>query len=129
MAAKRGPNPDAGKRVILRGYDVLTLPTTGTETDVEAIDAVLKAARTGKTVDAAVLKRALAGAHHTLAWKEVETVEVADERRSVEAVAGKPNTPDAKPGRWKSVPLTNWKGEATYERPPEPLVGASWTDD
>lgn len=129
MAGQRGPNPDAGKRVVLRGADVLALGNLGGKVDIEAIDAVLKHAAAGEDVNGEVLQRALGEAGHTRAWLEVQTVDEREERKSIEAVAGKPNTTGAKPGLWKSVPLTNWKGTANYERPPEPLVGLTWTDD
>lgn len=125
--AEKGKKENAGKRVVLCGSDVLWLEP-GETVDIEAIDAVLKAAHTGKAVEAAVLKRALGRASHTGAFREMATVEAPDDRRAIVEVAGKPNTPDAKPGRWKALPLARWKGTANYDRPPEPLVGVSWTD-
>lgn len=96
----RGPNPDAGKRVVLRRCDVVT---------TEADDPAQRETEPG--------------------WMVVAEVEASSDRAAIEAYAGKPNTPAAKPGTYKSVPLASWKGTATYERPPEPLVGASWSDD
>lgn len=61
-------------------------------------------------------------------WEVVQIVEAPSDRAAIKEVAGKPGTSDAKPGKWKSVPLSNWKGTANYERPPEPLVDVSWLD-
>lgn len=66
---------------------------------------------------------------HDPAWQVVELhVEAGSDRKAIVKVAGKPGTPDARPGVYRAVPQRNWRGQANYERPPEPLVDMSWTD-
>lgn len=55
------------------------------------------------------------------AWVVVDEQE-GSQREAIEAYAGEPNTPDAKPGDYKAPPLRGWKGGERYVRPERPKV-------
>lgn len=58
------------------------------------------------------------------AWQEVSRETGDDKRDAIEAYAGEPNTPTAKPGTYKAPTASAWKGGRQYDRPPEPKVEA-----
>lgn len=55
-------------------------------------------------------------------WWEVGEFEGSSKQNALEAYAGKPNTPEAKPGAYKAPGASAWAGGRLYEKPPEPKV-------
>lgn len=98
----------ATKRVVLRRERVFVIPDAATQ---EQIDAAVKAAKDAKLT-----------LHNRLAWVEVGEFEGKSKTQAIEAHAGKPGTPDAKPGAYKAPGVSAWNGGALYEAPPQPLV-------
>ena len=96
------------ERVILKLEDVLVLPEGTT------VDDLVHA-------DKATLAGLLEGGALTRAWREVGS-RAGTKEGSIEAYAGKPGTPEARPGVFKSVPSKSWSGGLIYERPPETKV-------
>lgn len=56
------------------------------------------------------------------AWTVLGEFEGASKDKAIEAYAGKPGTPDAKPGAYKAPTASAFAGGALYEAPPQPLV-------
>jgi hypothetical protein len=108
----------ATRRVVLRRERVLVLPAELTD---EQLGAVFKAA--GDAAKAAKVKVPQLGE----AWTVVGEFE-GDKRKAIEAHAGVPNTPDAKPGTYKAPSVSAFAGGRHYERPPAPKVEASDID-
>lgn len=100
------------KRKILKRERVIVLPET---LDGDALDTTLKAV-------AKEIGMRIGSLKPTDAWVVVAENEALSETLAIEAHAGKPNTPDAKPGIWKAVSTRSWKGAVFYQVPPEPLV-------
>lgn len=113
---ERGPT----RRVVLRRERVIVLPES---VDVGAIDAKALAEALG--MKSGKVPTALVGLE---VWAEVRTVEAASKSKAIEAVAGKPGTPDATPGAYRAPSERAWKGGAVYERPPEPIVQRTLLD-
>lgn len=59
------------------------------------------------------------------AWMIHSEQTAENKKKAIEAYAGLPDDPDAKPGRWKAIPLTNWRGGVVYVLPEKPKVEAS----
>lgn len=55
------------------------------------------------------------------AWIEVARADGSQDQ-AIRAYAGEPNTPDAKPGAYRTMPARSWKGGKVYTKPPEPKV-------
>lgn len=107
------------ERVILKRERVLVLPD---DVDVAALasgDGAAKLAqalglKSGKVPTASV---------GVDAWVVVAEA-VGSPRKAIEAHAGKPGTPEAKPGVYKAPTASGWKGGRQYEKPELPKVEA-----
>lgn len=62
------------------------------------------------------------------AWVEVQMVESQNKVAAIEAVAGKRNTAEAVPGRYRAPTLSSWKGGIEHVRPDKPLVQSASFD-
>jgi hypothetical protein len=105
------------RRVILKRERVLVIPDDGNEkADIDArVEAAAKALgpRQGpKPVEAWIVVAETTG----------------DKRGAIEAYAGEPNTPTAKPGVYKAPSASAMRGGREYEKPPEPKVEAKDID-
>lgn len=123
-AAPAEPKPPAKptQRVVLKRERVLVLPdgVDLTDLDPKVSEPLRKALG---------IKGGKANAEaHVEAWVVVGEYEGSDKRDAIEAYAGVPDTPDAKPGVYKAPGLTAWKGGRHYEKPPEPKVEAKDID-
>jgi hypothetical protein len=105
---ERGPT----QRVVLRRERVLVLPEGLTG---EAFE------KTKGDIAKAVGVRA--GALNPVeGWIVVGVFEGGTKDKAIERHAGKPGTPDAKPGAYKAPTASAWAGGLIYEAPPAPLV-------
>ncbi len=107
-AGKAPANEGLTSRVVLRRERVLMVP--------EGFDA----GADEKKMPKELLK--LVGAPVIEAWVAVGEFPGGSKQASIEAYAGKPNTPGAKVGAFKAVPASAFRGGRNYERPPEPKV-------
>lgn len=109
MAKQAEENGRVTKRVVLRRERVLVMPP---EADAEAIKTALKEAKLPTW-----FKTALAEA-----WVVVGEFDGASKTKAIETHAGKPGTPDAKPGAYKAPSVSSWAGGEEYVRPDAPKV-------
>lgn len=112
------------RRTVLKRERVLVLPED-TEA-AEAVVALIVAAKAGKTPAAETVAKAKKAVIPPVAeaWIVVGEFEGSSKQNAIEAYAGKPNTPEAKPGAYKAPGATAWAGGRHYERPPAPKVEA-----
>lgn len=102
--------PRDTKRVVLRRERVIVVPD---HIDIEQTVQHLKAADSktwGKGTEAID------------AWVVVGEFDGVSKTKAIEAYAGKPGTPDAKPGAYKAPTASAFSGGSIYEAPPAPLV-------
>lgn len=108
----------ATKRVVLGCERVLVLGDGVTLADVAACG------------DEKALRKLLVSVATTPATFEVDAWVVLGEfdghskQNAIEAYAGKPNTPEAKPGIYKAPGVAAWAGGRRYVKPPETKVEA-----
>jgi hypothetical protein len=104
------------KRVVLKRERVLVLPegVSLNDLDPKVSEAVRKLLKLGGGKANSEV--------HVEAWVVVGEFEGASKNAAIEAHAGKPNTPDAKPGAYKAPGASAWAGGLLYEKPPEPKV-------
>lgn len=105
------------KRTVLKRERVLVFPDT---LDEEQVAALLKAVSDTKIVKSP---------QTTPAWLVVGEFEGESKRKAIEAHAGEPDTPTAKPGVYKAPPSSAFAGGRIYERPPETKVEAADLED
>ena len=114
MARNATPEPEvereATPRVVFRREQVVVIPEGVTFEDL------------AKAQDEKALKK-LVGAQLVEAWVEVDR-KVGSQQQAIEAHAGKPMTPEAKPGVYRTTPARSWKGGKRYTKPPEAKVEA-----
>lgn len=112
----RGPT----KRVVLRRESVIAL----TDLDEVQREEILKAV-------AAVKVRGLPKGvtQPQEAWSVVGVFEGHSKTKAIEAHAGKPGTPDAKPGAFKAPSVSAWAGGELYKAPPKPLFEREALED
>jgi hypothetical protein len=98
------------KRMILKRERVIVLPE---EIDAAHAEPLLKVVKetVGKSSAARISE----------AWIVVDEAE-GTVRSAIEAHAGEPGTPDARPGDYKAPPARGWMGGERYVRPPKPKV-------
>ena len=101
------------RRMVLKRERVLVLPEGIPNEAVKAAQDVIRKAN-----------KAVGSGLSTLAWVEMGEHSGAAKQAAIEAYAGKPNTPDAKPGEYKAPGMTAWKGGRRYVKPPETKIEA-----
>lgn len=102
---------EATQRVVFRRERVIVLPDGVEKVDPAKLAEALGVSKSTKIVTA------------DEAWIEVARAE-GSQQQAIEAHAGKPNTPDAKPGAYRTTPARSFKGGRVYTKPPEPKVEA-----
>jgi hypothetical protein len=115
------------ERVVLKRERVLILPDRDamSEAAQAEFDKAVKAAQ--DAIRKVVRPDPRAAAQLTEAWVEVARA-TGDKRQAIEAYAGEPDTPTAKPGVYKAPPVRGFAGGRQYDRPPEPKVEAKDID-
>jgi hypothetical protein len=103
------------RRMVLKRERVLVLPEGVDSVDEKKLREALGVKPSVKIVT-------------TPAWVECGEQLGASKQHAIEAFAGKPGTPDARPGDYKAVGLSAWKGGRRYVKPPEPKVEAQDID-
>lgn len=111
---KNGKSDNEGRdteRVIVKRERALVLPEEITDEQIKALQSEIRKA--DKSPGSGLLVEA---------WHEVARTTGSSKRTAIEAYAGKPGTPDAKPGVFKAPSASAWNGGEVYDRPPEPKV-------
>lgn len=114
MGDENGNEARVTRRVVLKRERVLRLPDALTQTQLDALLAAVAA------VKVAGLPKGIS--QPSEAWTVIGVFDGASKEKAIEAHAGKPGTPDAKPGVYKAPGVTAWNGGSVYEAPPAPLV-------
>jgi hypothetical protein len=114
-AQEEEARPDT-RRVVLKRERVLVLPDGVTLADIDPKDAEAIRRLLGIKGGRANVQA------HVEAWVVVGEFAGASKTKAIEAHAGKPGTPDAKPGAYKAPTWSAWSGGELYEKPPEPKV-------
>lgn len=118
--AERGPT----KRVVLRRERVIVLPDDVTDEALSKLasgDGAKQLAKLLGLSGSAKVPTASIGAE---TWAVVGEFEGSSKQNAIEAYAGKPLTPDAKPGTYKAPSASAFAGGRQYDRPPQPKVEA-----
>jgi hypothetical protein len=102
------------RRTILKRERVVVLPEDVTALDVKALREALGTKATISEGEA---------------WVVVGEYIGASKREAIEAHAGKPGTPDAKPGDYKAPPVSGFSGGERYVRPDKPKVERETLED
>lgn len=108
------------ERVILKRERVLVLPDG---VDVSALTSGEGAAKLAQALGLKSGKVPTASVGVD-AWVVVGEFVGDSPRKAIEAHAGKPGTPEAKPGVYKAPTASGWKGGRQYEKPELPKVEA-----
>jgi hypothetical protein len=115
------PESDTTKRVVLRRHRAILLPDSMTDEHAVAAEAKVAEVIEDESVELAPGDREQLRVVGE-AWVVIGHFEGKTKTNAIEAHAGKPNTPDAKPGAYKAPGVSAWSGGELYERPPEPKV-------
>lgn len=110
------------KRVVLRRERAILLPETMTEDALARLASGDGAKQLAKLLGLPESSKVPTACIGVEAWTVVGEFEGKSKTQAIEAHAGKPNTPDAKPGAYKAPTSAAFAGGALYEAPPQPLV-------
>lgn len=124
-AAEPEPTQDGRadtKRVVLKRERVIVLPDTVPENGKIDLAKLAEALGMSQAEAKRLATTAASGFGSGTAWVVVGEFAGASKNAAIEAHAGKPGTPDAKPGAYKAPSVSAFAGGLLYERPPEPKV-------
>lgn len=103
---KRDPLPEAGKRVVVRASRAILIAD---DLDNETVKAVQKIIREKDKSDRS-------GLVVSTVWEELGVAD-GDKPETIAHYAGEKDSPDAKPGLYRSPTLSSWKDGIRYKPP------------
>lgn len=110
------------KRVVLKRERVIVLPDAVPENGKIDLAKLAEALGLSQAEAKRLVTTAATGFGSGTAWVVIGEFAGASKRAAIEAYAGKPGTPDAKPGAYKAPGVSAMAGGELYEKPAEPEV-------